>query len=153
MKTNTHRNVGAAVLLLGGLAGASSAQAVAIEGALGAPSSATDVYLFVCPSGIGASAVARVQDMPPIAAPLVSLQMSKYGTNATGPFAINVTDSSDGNDLFSNQVTLGKGGGTYTLLVDKTGAGVEAYRVFAICTTIDGLDSITPGSVQQTQNE
>lgn len=69
-----------------------------------------------------------VEDLPPVTAPLVSLQVAK-----SGEFAASTTDPSDGNGVSSNQAILVRGQGAYTLLVDKTGSGAENYRVVAEC--------------------
>ena len=61
MKVNAFRNIGAAVVLLGGMGGASVAQAFIANGALGGPANSEDVWRLECPGGT-ATVVANAQD-------------------------------------------------------------------------------------------
>lgn len=153
MKANLVRNLVATTSLLAGLTGTSSALAATVFETLGAGAQATDRYTVTCPASpvflLNTNRLTgTVTDLFPIAAPLVSMQFTK------GLVATNTTDPIDGPFFFpapSPVATLVAGSGAYTVLVDKTAAGAENYRIDVFCRNIFGAPLATPVVITQDQ--
>ncbi len=139
---------------MAGLAGVSSARADVVNGSLGAGASATDHYHVTCLAS-NSRLAGNVTDLVPVAAPLVSMQIHK------GNVATNTTDPVDGFQFIidppavllpSPTVSVSGGLGAYDVLIDKTAAGVENYRMFLQC-----FGGITggplPTTIMQVQNQ
>lgn len=104
-------------------------------GALGKAAGATDYYAISCfDDGNGAAAylVFQIMDALPVAAPVVSAQVTTKGR-----LAVNTTDAIDGDATYSPKVLVKGGNGTYYVSVDKTKAGVENYSFQYHCETSD----------------
>jgi hypothetical protein len=155
MNTNSFRNIVATASLVAGLASVSSAQADVVNGSLGTGASATDHYHVTCPA-FNSRLEGNVTDLVPVAAPLVSMQIHK------GNGAINTTDPVDGFQFIiappslqqvpSPTVSLFGGLGAYDVLIDKTAAGVENYRMYVQC--FGGFTGGTlPTTIVQVQNQ
>ena len=109
------------------------------------PSSATAAHLLFLDcsdDGAGAplSATVQVRDLPPVAAPIVSVQLRK------GMAATNSTDEVDGDAAASPLVFVNGGSGRYDIFVDKTAAGEEAYEVLAQCWTGSDGSGVATGT-------
>jgi hypothetical protein len=139
------------VLLAGAvlaLALAPRAFADTIAGVLGAAASASDYYEVTCSNDGGGAPVAfsvQVRDEPPVAAPIVSVQMRVFRAGMPATYAAwNSTDASDGDGIASPLVSANNGPGKYDVFVDKTAAGEEPYLLAFQCTTAaDGGGSPT----------
>jgi hypothetical protein len=119
------------------------AAALTQTGSLGEPAEEVDYYQAVCSddgSGAPASLVAQVEDLPPFATPLVSLQLQK------GAAATNTTDPGDGDASASPAVWLNGAAGTYDVFVDKSVAGAESYRLSVQCTTAANGGGVPTGT-------
>lgn len=117
-------------------------------GALGKAAGATDYYAVSCfDDGNGAAAYLAFQviDALPVAAPVVSAQVTK------GRLAVNTTDAIDGDATYSPKVLVKGGNGTYYVSVDKTKAGVENYSFQYHCETSDNQHTGT--SILPLQNQ
>ncbi len=151
MNANMFRNMGAAVVLLGGMGGASVAQAV--NGTLAGPDTSTDVYGVVC--GVGTASIrANVRDLGGVDGVRFNVQVVRpfnigplqllSATSRTGP---------DGaNSLFT---TLVGPRDTYFVLIDKTGAtapGAGDYSSVIECRDAGGVVT-TVGAPLQIQNQ
>jgi hypothetical protein len=154
MKTDSLRNIVATASLMAGLAAVSSARADVVNGSLGAGASATDHYHVTCPDN-NSRLAGNVTDLVPVAAPLVSMLIR----NRNG--AANTTDPVDGFQFIidpppvllpSPTVSLFVGLGVSNVLIHKTAAGAENYRMFVQC-----LGGFTggplPTTIVQVQNQ
>lgn len=119
---------------------------------LGTAAAATDLYTIVCTNdgtGAPASLSVQVQDVAPLAAPLVSVQVRN------GTALLNSTDPSDGDGAASPLVHVNTvAGASYDVLVDKTGEGAENYVLTFHCWTGPdgtGLHTGTDLIVRQSQ--
>ncbi len=122
----------AIALLVASLANAGSARADTRSGALADVASAGDYYQVTCSNdgaGAPASLSVQVQDVAPVATPIVSVQARR--ANA----ATNSSDDTDGDTGASPLVFVNGGAGAYDVFVDKTAAGVESYVLTYTCMT------------------
>jgi hypothetical protein len=132
----------AALLLIAGV-DARSAFADTRAATLGGSASASDYYQVTCSddgSGPPASFSVQVSDAPPVAAPIVSVQVRAFRPALPSPptpayAARNSTDPSDGDAVSSPLVFVNFGAGTFDVFVDKTAAGSEDYVLTFLCTT------------------
>ena len=132
MNKMTLKNTFLSVSLLGVLGYAGSPAAHDINGTLGKAAGATDYYQVECfDDGTGPAdhLVVEIKDLAPVAAPLISVQVTK------GIIARNTTDAVDGNATYSPTLTVKGGNGAYFLTVDKTAAKAEAYNIQIHCLT------------------
>ncbi|MGI9210862.1 MAG: hypothetical protein ACR2HF_00130 [Methylococcaceae bacterium] len=109
-----------------------SAEAHTQLGALGNSAQATDIYLATCQddgSGPPDYLQARIIDLPPVARPIISLNLSKDGKSAV------TNDPKDGDVNYGPLVSLKAGKGGYTLTVAKSAKGAEIYRFEFHCNT------------------
>jgi hypothetical protein len=117
--------------LLACLAG--SATAHEQTGSLGADAAATDYYEVTCSddgSGPPASLIVQVTDTGANGDPLVSVQAHK------GSQFANTTDPADDDDTTPSPLVFVNGtAGVYEVLVDKSDAGAETYRLSFHCQT------------------
>lgn len=118
--------------LLGVFGYAGCAAAHDINGALGKAAGATDYYQVECfDDGTGPTdhLIVEIKDLAPVAAPMVSVQVTK------GKIAKNTTDAVDGNATYSPIINIKAGNGIYYLTVDKTAANAETYNLQVHCET------------------
>lgn len=118
------------------------------SGSLGSSAAATDVYSITCSndgSGTPARIRAQVRDQAPVAAPVVSVQVTK------GSLGTNSSDATDGDAVYSPLVTVNGGSGAYTVLVNKTAAGSETYTLQYHCETSTGIHTGTSIVTRQNQ--
>lgn len=113
-------------------------------GQLGKKASATDVWEIECSGGTQYLAV-QIKDGPPNKAPKVSVQLVK------DRLAVNTTDPRDADADYSPEVRLYGGDGTYTALIDKSGAQPENYFLEYHCEGAGGAHTGT--SAVQYQNQ
>lgn len=111
-------------------------------GALGKAISATDVYQVHCyDDGNGKASYLsfQIQDALPVAAPIISAQVT-LGASV----AANTTDAIDGDAAYSPALNL-KGGNEsfYLVTVDKTKAGTENYTFQYHCMTATNVHTGT----------
>jgi len=140
MKNKTLKKTFISASLLGVLGYAGSVAAHDINGVLGKSAGATDYYQVECfDDGTGPAdhLVVKIKDLVPVAAPLVSVQVTK------GKIAKNTTDAADGNATFSPTLNIKGGNGLYYLTVDKTAANAETYNLQIHCETSGGLHTGT----------
>ena len=136
MKTNTLKRASALTATCLALMNAPIAQAATINGSLGVPASSVDLYVLGCPAGTH-HVSGNITDRAPVRAPLVTLKMIKGVTKSE------TTDPVDGvqaqvnppliGEFSSPTVNINMGAGKYYLLVEKSAAGSETYRVFVEC--------------------
>jgi hypothetical protein len=116
------------------------------NGALKAAAGSVDVYETSCSkNSAGATGMFSSRVKATKAGAIVSIQASK------GKLASQATDIKGGNAVYSAVATLKGGGeGIYTLLVDKSNAGVTDYVLEAHCETTTGnhTDQTEPVLVQ-----
>jgi hypothetical protein len=150
MNTNSFRNIVATASLMAGLAGFSSAQADEVYGSLGAGASATDRYHITCEDN-NSRLEGNVTDLVPVAAPLVSMLIR------TRREATHTTDPIDGFESFSElpspTVSLFGGLGVYEVLIIKSAAGVENYRMDVQCFGGIWFGGTLPTTIVQVQNQ
>ena len=130
--------VAASVLSVLGYVGSASAHDQ--SGDLGTGAKRADYYKVSCfndGSGNADHLSIHIKDLPPVASPLVSVQVIK------GILAKNVTDPVDGDTAFSPEMNVKGGNGAYDVIVDKTGAGVEIYALDYHCETSSGAHTGT----------
>ncbi len=140
MTKMTSKKAFISVSLLGLFGYAATASAHNIDGALGKAAGATDYYQVECfddGSGPAGYLVVEIKDLAPVAAPLISVQVTK------GNIARNSTDTVDGNATYGPTLTVKGGNGVYFLTVDKTGAKAETYNLQIHCLTAGGLHTGT----------
>ncbi|MDO9103469.1 MAG: hypothetical protein Q7U57_00770 [Methylovulum sp.] len=133
MKQITMNKTLVAMLAAIGYAGAAAAHD--INGALGSAAGATDYYQVECfddGTGPAEHLIVKIKDSTPVAAPLVSVQVTK------GSIARNTTDAVDGNTTYSPTLKVKGGNGMYYLTVDKTAANAENYNIQIHCETSAG---------------
>jgi hypothetical protein len=127
MKQSTLTTV---VFTLALLACPALATAAKLNGSLGEPSGATDVYQVSCTSNAnGATQQLRVRliDLAPVAAPMISVQVIR------GTLGQNTTDAIDGDTAFSPAAIVAAGNARYDVRVNKTEAGKELYTLVYEC--------------------
>lgn len=131
MRSKTLKITILAASCLVGAAQTDMASAHAVDTAsLGGSKNATDSYQITCTTDGGGETdhlAIQVLDAAPKAAPKVSVQVFKGGLAASS------TDATDGNASFSPEVEVHGGNGVYYVLVDKTGAAAENYRLEYHC--------------------
>jgi hypothetical protein len=131
------------------LAWAGAAHAVTGSGALDAPAESADLLRVICfddGSGAPASLTALITDLPPSAAPFVSVQLWK----ADGPpdaRGTSATDAVDADAVPGPLVFVDGGAGEYLVFVDKTAAGEELYEFTLQCTTGSGGSGAPTGTL------
>jgi hypothetical protein len=170
MKIDSFRNIVATASLAAGLAGVSSAQADVVTGSLGAGASATDRYHVTCPDNTS-RLKGNVTDLVPVAAPLVSMviRTRKGATHTTdpidgfepfaGPFQVAGTITNPSSripallQLPSPTVSLFGGLGVYEVLIVKSAAGVENYRMNVQCFGGIWAGGTLPTTIVQVQNQ
>lgn len=101
------------------------ATATPYSGALGAPAGAIDVWTVVCPDTTTVLE-SKVQDLKPVVAPLVNVQVIK------GFKASNTTDPKE-DTAYSPLAKNAGTAGTYYVFVDKTTSGAELYTIDLVC--------------------
>lgn len=122
----------------GGEAGAATG-----AGTLGAAAAATRLLQVSCfddGGGAPASLVGQVEDLAPVAAPFVSVQLTKDGA------ATNGTDSTDGDGVPGPLVWINGGAGSYDVFLDKSSDGEETYAVTLQCMTGSDGGGIATGT-------
>jgi hypothetical protein len=125
------------------LAFASTASAHTQTGSLGAAATATDYYQVVCSddgSGPPASLVVAIEDVSPVATPVVSVQVQR------GALVANSSDATDADGSASPLVAIDGGAGTYEVLIDKSATGTESYVLTFHCLTGPGGTGIHTGT-------
>ena len=136
MKTNILKRASVLTPLCIALASAPISQAAVINDSLGVPASSVNLFVLECPAGTHHIS-GNVTDRAPVHTPLVTLKMIKGTTKSE------TTDPVDGleaqvnppliGEFPSATVNVNQGAGTYYLLVEKSGASTESYRVFVEC--------------------
>ncbi len=136
MKTNALKRANLFIPLCIALASTSLAQAAVVNGSLGVPASSVNLLVLECPAGTHHIS-GHVTDRAPVHTPLVTLKMIKGVTKSE------TTDPIDGlqaqvnppliGEFPSATVNVNQGAGKYYLLVEKSGASTETYRVFVEC--------------------
>ena len=120
-------------------------------GALGPAASATDYYQVTCSNdgtGPPQSLLLELRDEGPQGGPLLSVQVFRNGELA------NATDPDDTDLDFGPLIWVNGGGGVYHVLVDKSGAGAENYRLSYHCVTgPNGTGQHTGTSTSVRQNQ
>lgn len=149
MKNTTMKNtiMMAALLVATGHAGLVSAHDSGTR-SLGTAIGATDLYQVNCSddgTGNADHLFFQLQDLAPVAAPVISAQVLKY------PRAANTTDQVDGNAALSPTIKLKGGNGTYFIIVDKSKAGGELYKFNYHCETAGNGETGTELLVIQNQ--
>lgn len=114
------------------------------SGSLATAQSSTDYYQVSCyDDGNGSASYLEfsVMDAKPVAAPIISAQISK------GYQIVNTSDNTDSDASYSPDVIALGGSGAYFVMINKNKAGVENYAFQYHCMTADnqhtGTD-ITP---------
>ncbi|MCF8006110.1 MAG: hypothetical protein K9K84_01765 [Methylovulum sp.] len=106
-----------------------------LSGSLGQASSAVDFYQIHCfDDGAGANGYleAELRDETPIAAPLISMQIS------VGERVYNTTDAKDADAAYSPSLQVaGNADEYYLITINKTAAGKENYAVSYHCLTAE----------------
>ena len=122
-----------------------------VSGAVGSSTSGaakTDIYAVSCAAGSSSLAVS-VSDMPPVKAPIVSIQATKgFSTSALSQ------DNKDGDGIFSPEVKLAGGSGVYNMRVNKgasTVTGAETYTAKFACRNSAGVQTGTTWTIKQNQ--
>jgi hypothetical protein len=136
MKTNALKRASTLIPLCIAVASANFSQAAVINDSLGVPASSVDLFVLECPAGTHHIS-GNVTDRAPVHTPLVTLKMIKGVTKSE------TTDAVDGLQAQINPPLIGEfpsatvnvnlGAGRYYLLVEKSGASTETYRVFVEC--------------------
>lgn len=140
------------LMLLAGLASAHSQ-----SGSLGKISTgaaATDVYQVNCfDDGGGAGAPSKllvhVKDNLPNRSPVLSVQITKGGLASTPS-----VDNTDGDGAYSPFVSLSKGAGDYTVVINKSSSivkGLENYSLEYHCESASGAHAGTDEIFSQNQ--
>jgi hypothetical protein len=136
MKTNTFTRAHVLAPFCIALASAPLSQAATINDSLGVPASSVDLFVLECPVGTHHLS-GNVTDRAPSHSPLVTLKMIKGTTKGetTDPidgFEIQINPPLQG-EFPSATLNVNQGAGKYYLLVEKSGASTESYRVFVEC--------------------
>ena len=140
MKNTTIKQTFVVATLLAGSIHAGIVSAHDQGGGLGNPIGATDMYQVDCfndGSGNADRLSFSILDLAPVAAPVISAQVYKY------PRAANTTDQVDGNAAYSPKISVKGGNGAYTVIIDKSKAGAEAYSFQYHCETSSGAHTGT----------
>jgi hypothetical protein len=148
MKTPTMKNAFAAASLLFAAGQAGVASAHSLNGTLGQPVGATDLFQISCTSDSGATTgrlQLRVKDNAPSKPPLLSVRGQRLNR------AVNGTDQIDGDAGYSPAVNVIGTNGVYYVTVAKTKAGAESYTLEFHCQSSTGVHTGT--SYAQTQNQ
>ncbi len=147
MKANTFRTMGAAAVLLGGMGGASLAQAFTVNGALGGAVNSEDVYRLACPAltvtvkanvtdlGVGPEKLSVMLIRPLATSPeKVKVDFREAPDGATSPFASDVPGAQD----------------AFFVAISKDATNVVSYRSVMECRDINGIDisNVAPVLVQ-----
>jgi hypothetical protein len=146
---NSKKLLAATLLIAAGYAGLVSAHTQ--SGAVGLANSGvarTDVYVVHCVAP-GSRLWLRVKELPPVKAPLVSIQTTK-GTVSS----VLSTDTIDGDAIYSTGVTLAAGSGDFTLNVNKSAStvvGIETYVAEFHCQNAGGSHTDTTWNMTQNQ--
>lgn len=125
------------IVLTASLLGAATiASAHSQSGSLGSNLKAVDYYQIQCfndGTGDADHLAVQVKDTAtPIAQPVISAQVTK------GILAVNTTDPIDGDTLYSPEVKVNGGNGSYYVMVDKTKAAADNYTLEYHCETSTG---------------
>ncbi len=126
--------VAASVISVLGYVGSASAHT--LTETLGQGAKSTDYFVVGCSGGTHHLAV-QIQDLGPVASPLVSVQVN------SGTKVKNITDPVDGDAGSSPERKVVSGDTDYFLTVDKTGAGVESYLIDYHCENSSGGHTTT----------
>lgn len=136
MKANRLRLSSTLALSAVALVNAGITNAAVIDASLGVPQASIRLYTIDCPVGTHHLS-ANVTDKAPVAAPTITLKLMKGVTKSE------TTDSVDGLQFMGNPPLLGEfpsstahinlGAGTYYLLIEKSAAGIEQFRMFVEC--------------------
>lgn len=137
MKKLVLQNTITATALLAAISYAGIVSAHEASGSLGKAAGAVDVYQTTCSKnkdGATGKFVTHIKAVKAAkTAPLISIQAYK------GKFATNSTDANGTDAAYSPDAIITKGGeGVYTILVDKSGAGVINYSLETHCNTATG---------------
>lgn len=138
------------------------AQAVTVNGTVGTAGSgaaATDIFFVMC--GAGNMVAAKVIDLAPVKSPILKIT-TMSGT--IPPFSVHqVTDTIDGDTIFSPVAKAGNGGANikFLVLVEKpayTGTatanlGAETYQAQIWCTPIASNTVLPVLSITTYQNQ
>lgn len=144
MKTTTLKKslMAASLLAAAGFIGTASAHTQ--TGSLGTTATATDYYQVTCGTGT-TKLYLRVSDTSASDSVLVSAQAQK------GTVAINTTDPTGGDGVYSPSVTLSSSTGVYDVLVDKTAANTQNYTLEVHCQDNAGVEKSTTVVSKQNQ--
>ncbi len=145
MKKLILQNIVTATALLAALSYVGAASAHSLNGSLGAAASAVDVWQTTCSKDTATGAVNKFISRVKAAKKgvLVSIQASK------GKLASHTTDAVGGNAAYSPDGVILKGGeGPYTILIDKSGAGIMNYVFETHCQTASGSHTKQDGPVR-----
>jgi hypothetical protein len=118
------------------------------SGILTNKATATDYYEVQCSkntAGDTSYLQLSVKDLPPSAAPTISLQVTK------GIKALNTSDATDNDATYSPVLKAVWGNGSYFVAVDKNKAGAESYNLNFACMTAANKQSGTAIVVRQNQ--
>lgn len=136
MKTNALKRASILTPFCIALTSATFSQAATINGSLGVPASSVNLFVLECPVGTHHIS-GNVTDRAPVHTPLITLKMIKGVTKSE------TTDAVDGVQAQVNPPLIGEfpsatvnvnlGAGKYYLLVEKSGASTDTYRVFVEC--------------------
>jgi len=114
----------------------SQAQAHTQLGALGLSATATDIYQASClddGNGPPHHLTTQIMDMAPVAAPVITLTVSKDGKTKS------TFDPRDGDSQYSPALTVEAGAGNYLLTVTKSAVGKESYMLQYHCITANNV--------------
>lgn len=105
-----------------------------ITGSLGKTNTAIDyiqVHCYNDSNGSNDHLEVKIKDLAPVAAPKVSIQLTRDNTTT------NATDAIDGDAGYSPAVSVKGGDGYFYITIDKTATGAENYSVQFHCKTSD----------------
>lgn len=136
----------ATIAALFALGNASVAMAHSQQQSLGTARGATDLYVVNCSTdsgGVTDHLKVTIKDLPPKAAPWVSVQVIK------DKLARNATDPVDGDAIASGATVTRGGNGPYLVVVGKSSAGAEYYALDFHCEALNGNHTgTTIGNIQ-----
>lgn len=97
-------------------------------------------------NGPAAFLMARIRDTSPaVPGLLVSLQLVKAGA------ALSISDTTSGDEHYSDYIALPGGKGEYIMMVNKTAAGARSFDLEWHCVTADNVHTGTDIKFQQFQ--
>ncbi|PKM11788.1 MAG: hypothetical protein CVV13_07820 [Gammaproteobacteria bacterium HGW-Gammaproteobacteria-3] len=120
----------------------------------GSNTAVADITCFNDGNGEPDHLLASIKDLsPPVPGLLINLQMLKGKTFAPGQpiIATSTTDPVSGDTEASDYILLHRGGGVYTIMLNKTGPGTREFELVWHCNAADGTHTGTDIVVTQYQ--